>query len=108
MKANEALIAWTPAGDPDDPTSGKVKVGELLSNPHAKDWTDPFTHTGGAAYAEVRELTGHASVARLFIDFHTLVVGDGIDPKVAHEAFLAIDEYRAFISPDIPGADLAD
>jgi hypothetical protein len=41
----------------------------------------------------------------LFIDFHTLTVRDGIDPKAAHEAFLAIDEYRQRISHDILGAE---
>lgn len=44
----------------------------------------------------------------LFVDFHTIVVRDGIDPSVAHEAFLAIDEYTMTISPDIPGARDAD
>src|SRR5262245_3854508 len=29
------------------------------------------------------------------LDFHTLVVGDGIDPMVAHREFLKIDEYAA-------------
>jgi len=33
-----------------------------------------------------------------------MVVGDGVDPQVAHAAFLAIDEYAEHISPDIPGA----
>jgi hypothetical protein len=41
----------------------------------------------------------------MFIDFHTLVVGDGIDPLAAHAEFLKIDEYRRRISPDIDGAD---
>ncbi len=40
----------------------------------------------------------------LFIDFHTMVVRDGIDPLAAHQEFLKIDEYRERISPDIPGA----
>ncbi|MEH3117107.1 MAG: hypothetical protein PGN25_05720 [Methylorubrum populi] len=43
-------------------------------------------------------------LAMLFIDFNTLVVRDGIDPKEAHRAFLVIDEYRDRISPDVPGA----
>ncbi|MEX1180588.1 MAG: hypothetical protein WEB63_07240 [Cucumibacter sp.] len=40
----------------------------------------------------------------MFIEFHTLVVRDGISLDEAHGAFLAIDEYRAMIAPDIPGA----
>ena len=40
----------------------------------------------------------------MFIDFHTLVVGDGMDPQAVHRQFLKIDEYRRRISPDIKGA----
>jgi hypothetical protein len=39
----------------------------------------------------------------MFIDFHTLVVRDGIDPQAAHREFLKIDEYRKRIAPDTPG-----
>lgn len=41
----------------------------------------------------------------VFVDFHTLVVREGIAPEVAHGEFLKIDEYRELISPDIQGAD---
>jgi hypothetical protein len=47
-------------------------------------------------------MKGDQSALRLFIEFHTLVVRDGIDPQAAHEAFLAVDEYRDLISPDCP------
>ena len=47
-------------------------------------------------------------IARLFIDFQTVVVRDGIDPQVAHRAFLAIDEYRFRIAPDTEGAEFED
>jgi hypothetical protein len=40
----------------------------------------------------------------VFVHFHTIVTRDGIDPQDAHRAFLAIEEYRQSISPDIPGA----
>ena len=39
------------------------------------------------------------------IHFHTLTVRDDIRPKMVHRAFLAIDEYRQHMSPDIPGAE---
>lgn len=107
MKACEALIAWTPAdpvpGFPPDPMAGKVRVG-LRANKGQRCWADAYEMTGGADFPEVRALRGDASKARLFIDFHTLVVRDGIDPKAAHEAFLVIDEYRTSISHDISGA----
>jgi hypothetical protein len=43
----------------------------------------------------------------VFIHFHTLVVRDGIDPQVAHKAFLAIDEYRQRMSGEIDGSEEA-
>lgn len=106
MKANEALIAWTPAhpGGRKEATSGQVKVGPLLGE-HDPDWTAPYACTGGAAYTHVRQATGWKSIAMLMIAFQGLVVGDGIEPKAAHEAFLAIDEYRQRIARDIPGAE---
>jgi hypothetical protein len=105
MKAHEALIAWTPntSGWRERATAGQVKVGPLIDADNV-DWTNPFSHTGGAAYIQRRKLRGAESVAKLFIDFHTLVVRDGIESQVAHEAFLMIDEYAESISPDIAGA----
>ena len=43
-------------------------------------------------------------LAMLFIEFNAMIVRDGIDPQEAHHAFLAIDEYREAIAPDIEGA----
>jgi hypothetical protein len=44
-------------------------------------------------------------VALMLTDFHQIVVRDGIDPQVAHKAFLEIDEYREIIAADIEGAE---
>jgi len=43
-------------------------------------------------------------LAMLFIEFNAMVVRDGINPQIAHKAFLAIDEYRDAIAPDIEGS----
>lgn len=97
MKASEALIAWTPG------ESHKVKVGPLLRD-GTPDWTVGYDFTGGAAYTARRKMVGDAADRMLFIEFHTLVVRDGIDPQAAHREFLKIDEYAEAIAPDIPGA----
>lgn len=102
MKASKALIAWTPAGW-DSPTAGQVKIGRLLKYGES-DWAAPYDFTGGAAHMSTRKLDGAEAVARVFIEFNTLVVRDGIDPQVAHREFLKIDEYAEHISPDIEGA----
>lgn len=106
LKAQEALIAWTPAREPwlDWTASGQIKVGPLLPDRYAPDWTKPYACTGGACETRIQKMRGMKSVAQLFIDFHTIVVRDGLDPKHVHEAFLNIKEYRERISPDIDGA----
>jgi len=106
MRAAEALIAWTPNKDyeADSPTRGQIKVGPLLHHGMA-DWTLPYRCTGGAAYAHRRSIDGWRQIAMIFIEFNSLVLMHDMDPKVVHEAFLAIDEYRQRISPDLPGAE---
>jgi len=42
-----------------------------------------------------------------FILFNTVTMRDGIDVQKAHKAFLAIDEFRQTIAPDLPGAEVA-
>lgn len=61
--------------------------------------------TCGACMTSLHNLDAAGRIAQLFIDFHTCVVRDGISPEDAHREFLKIDEYRTYISPDIPGAD---
>ena len=100
MKHTEAMYAWGPrrgrvAGKP-------VMVGPW---PDRSGWSDPYLFTGGACYTALHGKSPEERKAQLFIDFHTMVVRDGVPPPDAHEAFLAIDEYRASISPDIKGAD---
>jgi hypothetical protein len=113
MKAKDALIAWTPNMWPSKwcgATRGKVRIGPLLRDGDV-DWTDHpvrYSHTGGAAYGEWREMKPEPLLARLFIEFACITVRDGIDPQEAHRAFLTIDEYRTHIAPDMDGAERPD
>lgn len=103
MKAADANIAWTPLGYDGlkSATAGRVQVGPR-SNPGG--WMDSYpAWVYAVESSDIAESPGRAAW-RLMVNFHTLVVRDGINPQVAHQAFLAIDEYRAMISPDIPGA----
>jgi hypothetical protein len=43
----------------------------------------------------------------LFIEFHSIVVRDQVPVEAAHWAFLAIDEYRERIAPDLEGSEHA-
>ena len=76
MNVAEAMIAWTPIHATKTPSAGTLKVGPLLQ-PGDADWTRPFLYTGGASETHVRALTGRKAVARIFIEFNTLVARDG-------------------------------
>jgi hypothetical protein len=100
MKYQEALIAWTPKSD-------QIRVGPLLGE-YDPDWTArPIRYrlTGGAAYTGLCKCEDKTlRDMMLFIEFHTIVVRDEVPVEAVHKAFLAIDEYRERISPDISGA----
>jgi hypothetical protein len=98
MRFTEAMVAW-------DPDTGGVRVGPW---PDRTGWSDSYPMTDGACEARIHTMTPDQRVAQVFVMFHALVVRDGIPPDAAHRAFLAIDEFRAHISPDIPGAGLQE
>lgn len=107
MKHVEAIIAWTPSRwahlRPD--TAGQVAV---LRSPDADGAAKRFVMRAGARSPALHDLSEEGRIARLFIDFQTLVVRDGLDPQAVHRAFLAIDEYRFRIAPDTEGAAFED
>ena len=98
MKYLEALIAWNDKSD-------KIEVRPWSNR---TEWSDDYEMTGGACYPHIHRMTEAQRAARLFIDFNTIVVRDGVDVQAAHRAFLKIDEYRALISPGMEGADPPD
>ncbi len=89
------MVAWNP-GEP-----GSVEVGcwpDLTGLSCRLDFTTGCCELVRHKWPEDRK------VMMMFIDFHTLIVRDGVDPQTAHREFLKIDEYRRRISPDIDGA----
>ncbi len=104
MKAEQADIVWTPINDGMHP-------GDVRVETHCSAWS----RTGGDLWLSAARLEGDSQIEEeissikqklaLFVNFHTLVVRDGIDPLKAHKAFLSIDEYRVTISREIFGAE---
>lgn len=107
MKQSDAIIAWTPVrwADLRPDTAGQVAV---LPFPDTAGAAKRFMMSSGASSSGLHALPEEARIARLFIDFQTLVVRDGLDPQAVHAAFLAIDEYRFRIAPDTEGAEFED
>ncbi|MCK1282238.1 hypothetical protein IVB46_44190 [Bradyrhizobium sp. 61] len=104
------MVAWNPKhSTPALDRLGKAKPDgavEVGIWPDKTGWSDDYDSTVGCCDTKRSGFSLEGKVAQMFIDFHTLVVGDGIDPKAAHREFLKIDEYRRRISPDIDGADI--
>lgn len=103
----EYIVCWTPVkwgSSPDsEPVPGAVVVDRLGSETY---WDRRYRMTSGMCYQMRHKMSRDQKIMMMFIDFHTCVVRDGIDPQVAHREFLKIDEYRRRISPDISGADV--
>jgi hypothetical protein len=107
MKQRDAIIAWTPArwAELRPETAGQVAVLPLSEVAGA---AKRYMMRAGASSSALQAMSEEARIARLFIDFQTLVVRDGLDPQAVHRAFLAIDEYRFRIAPDTEGAEFED
>jgi hypothetical protein len=101
MKAAQALIAWNPAtGDyrAEAAPPGAIGVGPLYSEHDGNgDWAGLYRCTGGAAYTDRRKLFGVSQQLAVMKEWYMLVYSYGIDPYLAHLAFLMIDEYQAVI-----------
>jgi hypothetical protein len=98
------MVGWTPPtwcelGEPYRP--GSIEVGPW---PDTTGISRRYTHKHGCCFLERHGMSKAARIGLMFIDFHTCVARDGIDPQKAHEAFLNIAEYRRRISPDCEGA----
>jgi hypothetical protein len=95
MKLFDAMIGYNPG-------SNEIEVG---IHPDRTNWSGKYQMTVGACYAHHREMTDMQRALIMFINFNSAVVRDKVDVQAAHRAFLAIDEYRKYISPDMEGAD---
>lgn len=107
MKQIEAIIAWTPVRWAELRPETAVQI-VVLPAPDTEGAARRFMMRAGASSSALQALSEEARIARLFIDFQTIVVRDGLDPQAVHKAFLAIDEYRFRIAPDTEGAEFED
>jgi|SRR4051812_16194257 hypothetical protein len=106
LDLDDWIVCWTPThawtGEHKYLEPGTILVDRLGSDSY---WNDKFLFTGGFCYTDRHRMNLEQQIMMMFIDFHTCVVRDGIDPMAAHREFLKIGEYRRRISPDIKGAE---
>jgi hypothetical protein len=104
MKMSDAVIEWIRSwwSEPEEP-HGSVRV-----IPKERDWSiwrACWLNIGHPLFLSgKRKPTETERVLQMFLDFHAMVVRDGIDPKTLHAEMLKVDEYRRCIAKDIEGA----
>ena len=79
---------------------GSVEVGPW---PDETGWSRGYARRAGCCEEVRHGWPLDVKIGQLFVDFHTMVVRDRIDPQHAHAEFLKIDEYVERISPDLLG-----
>lgn len=106
LPASRALIAWDRLRDDpgNDCAAHAVAVGHLLRG-EMPDWTDGYDCTAGAANVVRRDMTGDRQRVEVMLDWYMLVYTYGVDPRVAHRAFLNIAEFQEMIKERGIGPD---
>lgn len=94
MDYRNSMVLWDPA-----PFSRRIKIVPYPRGHHASD--SEFLSSCGGCYIDTQKLNGERLKLRILLDFHHIVVGDGLDPAVVHQAFLAFKYYRGMMAPDI-------
>jgi hypothetical protein len=91
MKLKSTVIGWTEGGG--------VDVGHRneLGRPQRFD-RHPFRANGDEYRSGVTNVEREAAMLAVMVLYHKLVKRDGVDPDVAHAAFMDIEEYRNAIS----------
>jgi hypothetical protein len=93
------MICWTPLQVESE------AAGEIIVVRHGTHVSKRYLFSTGVCFTEQTSMAHEQQVLQMFLDFHTIVVRDGIDPQDAHREFLKIREYRRRISPDISGSE---
>jgi hypothetical protein len=98
MKQAVARLEYTGSGREDYPkTKGQALISFKSERYGKREYSSWLDLDFKDERPELRSL-------HLFLEFHTLVVRDGIDPQALHKEFLKIDEYRWRLAPDVEGA----
>jgi hypothetical protein len=92
MDWRECKVFW-------NPVTGLIRVAGQ-HEPHPSKSSYPMWLAGREAETAGLAWDDHRVVAKVFVEFSSIVVRDGISPRRAHEAFLMIRQYAEFIAPD--------
>jgi hypothetical protein len=83
---------------PRRPRDSITEGGQFEVGPNVPDrWAMLYKFSSGACYSARSKMTAEGKALMMMIDFHKVVVRDGIDPQAAHQRFLKIDEYRRLV-----------
>jgi hypothetical protein len=103
LTIDDWIVCWTPNRPRSiaEQVPGAILVARLGDEVY---WSHQYAYVTGCCETARHSMRLWKKIALMFIDFHKVVVRDGVDPQAAHREFLKIDEYCRRISPDTPGA----
>lgn len=99
--AKNTMLCWNPTWLDEDLgyELGKVALVPWPGRGRGKE----YRMSSLACDVDVRESSFKQRKAKVFMDAIHLIVRDGIDPEVVHQALLGLEEYRDGCSDDMPG-----
>jgi hypothetical protein len=92
MDWRECKVFW-------NPYTGFIRVADQ-HDPHPSKSSYPMWLAGREAETAGLAWDDHRVVAKVFVEFSSIVVRDEIPARKAHKAFLMIRQYAEFIAPD--------
>ena len=100
MRLRETMVCWNGP----DCSRGLPLTVEAGPHPDLAGWSERYDCSDGACWIRAwREYSDDERLLRLFVMFAILTVREGLPAETVHKAFLAIDEYREAMPPDVPG-----
>jgi hypothetical protein len=100
VKLRETMICWNGP----DCSRGEPLTVEAGPYPDRFGWSERYDCSDGACWLiDWRKFSADERLLRLFVMFTILTIRDQVPAEEVHRAFLAIDEYRKALPPDVPG-----
>jgi hypothetical protein len=100
MKLRDTMICWNGS----DSSRGEPLTVEAGPHPDLAGWSNRYDCSDGACWLiDWPKHSDDERLLRLFVMFAILVIRDRVPAETVHRAFLAVDEYREALPPDVPG-----
>lgn len=97
MKLKETVILYQ-YPNAENNLQGRIKLIPYGTKGNFRE----FSCSSGACYLRIHEMADDQLTYYLFNHAMHLIIRDGLDPKIVHNAFCEIKEYRDGLAYDVP------